>query len=108
MAKGQTHLATLVLETFNQTHFLNGLMPWLVGQHQHGAKCASDKAMQRLLQVYVAMTRPTHLLCLALRQSSLGAGKELAANQEKLMARGWQIQHLSAMADAQGSVLPTG
>jgi hypothetical protein len=64
--------------------------------------------MQRLLQVYVAMTRPTHLLCLALRQSSLGAGKELAANQEKLMARGWQIQHLSAMADAQGSVLPTG
>lgn len=108
MAKGQTHLATLVLETYNQTHFLHGLMPWLVGQHQHGAKCASDKAMQRLLQVYVAMTRPTHLLCLALRQSSLGAGKELAANQEKLMARGWQIQHLSAMADAQGSVLPTG
>jgi len=95
MAKGQTHSATLVLETFNQTHFLHGLMPWLTGQHQNGAKCASDRAMQRLLQVYVAMTRPTHLLCLAFRQSSLGGGKELAANQEKLMARGWQIQHLS-------------
>lgn len=94
MAKGQTHSATLVLETFNQTHFLHGLMPWLTGQHQNGAKCTSDKAMQRLLQIYVAMTRPTHLLCLALRQSSLGGGKELAANQEKLIARGWQIQHL--------------
>jgi DNA helicase II / ATP-dependent DNA helicase PcrA len=99
MAKGQTHSATLVLETYNQTHFLHGLMPWLVGQHQNGAKCASDKAMQRLLQVYVAMTRPTHLLCLALRKSSLGAGKYIAANQEKLMARGWQIRHLAPMAD---------
>lgn len=102
MAKGQTHSATLVLETFNQSHFLHGLMPWLVGQHQNGAKCASDKAMQRLLQVYVAMTRPTHLLCLALQKSSLGAGKDIAANQEKLVARGWQIRHLAPAANTDG------
>lgn len=96
MAKGQTHSATLVLETFNQSHFLHGLMPWLVGKHQYGAKCASDTAMQRLLQIYVAMTRPTHLLCLALRESSLGAGKNIAANREKLVARGWQVRHVAA------------
>ncbi len=95
MAKGQTHSATLLLETFNQTHFLHGLMPWLLGQHQNGAKCASDKAMQRLLQAYVAMTRPTHLLCLALRSSSLGTKKDIATNTAKLMARGWQIRHLA-------------
>lgn len=99
MAKGQTHSATLVLETYNQTHFLHALMPWLVGQHQNGAKCTSDKAMQRLLQLYVAMTRPTHLLCLALRKSSLGTGNDIAVNQEKLMARGWQIRHLAPVAD---------
>lgn len=103
MAKGQTHAATLVLETFNQSHFLHSLVPWLVGQHQNGTKCASDKAMQRLLQVYVAMTRPTHLLCLALRNSSLGAGKDIAANQEKLVARGWQIRHLAPAENTDGS-----
>lgn len=104
MAKGQTHAATLVLETFNQSHFLHGLMPWLVGHHQNGAKCASDKAMQRLLQIYVAMTRPTHLLCLALRESSLGAGKSIAANQEKLVTSGWQIRHLAPAANTDGGV----
>ena len=103
MAKGQTHAATLVLETFNQSHFLHGLMPWLVGKHQHGTKCASDKAMQRLLQIYVAMTRPTHLLCLALRSSSLGTGKDAAENQEKLMASGWQLRHLMPGLDANGT-----
>lgn len=99
MAKGQTHLATLVLETFNKTHFLHSLMPWLLGKHQNGAKCTSDKAAQRLLQIYVAMTRPTHLLCLALRSGSLGVGKENASNHEKLIARGWHIQHLAPPAN---------
>lgn len=101
-AKGQTHLATLVLETFNKSHFLHSLMPWLVGKHQNGTKCTNDKAAQRLLQIYVAMTRPTHLLCLALRSGSLGVGDAYKSNQEKLIARGWRIQHLSPPAAAGG------
>ena len=103
VAKGQTHLATLVLETFNQSHFLHSLMPWLLGNHQNGAKCTSDKSAQRLLQIYVAMTRPTHLLCLALRSGSLGVGATYISNQEKLIARGWRIQPLSPPAVA-GSI----
>jgi hypothetical protein len=95
VAKGQTHLATLILETFNQSHFLHSMMPWLLGRHQNGARCTSDKAAQRLLQVYVAMTRPTHLLCLALRRGSLGVGDAYALNQEKLVAQGWRIQHVT-------------
>lgn len=100
MAKGQTHAATLVLETFNHSHFLHGLMPWLVGKNQYGAKCASDAAMQRLLQIYVAMTRPTHLVCLALRASSLGTGKGVAENEEKLLGRGWQVRYLTPATNA--------
>ena len=100
MAKGQTHTATLVLETFNQSHFLQGLMPWLLGKNKYGVKCTNDKAMQRLLQIYVAMTRPTHLLCLALRESSLGTGKDIAANEEKLLAGGWQVRHLASATNA--------
>lgn len=94
LAKGQTHLATLVLETFSHSHFLDDLMPWLLGKNQNGVKCKTDKATQRLLQVYVAMTRPTHLLCMALRRGSFGSDDEYAAGQEKLTARGWRIQEL--------------
>ena len=94
VAKGQTHSATLVLETFNQSHFLHSLMPWLLGKHQNGTKCNTDKAAQRLMQIYVAMTRPTHLLCLALRKDSLGSGTAYSTNQEKLIACGWRIEHL--------------
>jgi len=102
VAKGQTHLATLILETFNQSHFLHSLVPWLLGKHQNGAKCTSDKAAQRLLQVYVAMTRPTHLLCLALRRGSIGVGDAYASNQKELIARGWRIHHLAPPAPAAG------
>jgi DNA helicase-2/ATP-dependent DNA helicase PcrA len=56
--------------------------------------------MQRLLQIYVAMTRPTHLLCLALRKSSLGTVKDIAENEKKLLARGWQIRHLTSAINA--------
>lgn len=102
MAKGQTHSATLILETFNQSHFLHKLMPWFLGKNQNGAKCTSDKAAQRLLQVYVAMTRPTHLLCLALPSKSLGVGEAYISNQEKLVARGWRIHHLPSVAATEG------
>jgi DNA helicase-2/ATP-dependent DNA helicase PcrA len=96
IAKGQTHLATLILETYNHKHVLNSLMPWLLGNHQNGTKCTSDQAAQRLYQTYVAMTRPTHLLCLAMRNSSLGTGNAFATNQAQLIDRGWKIRHLTS------------
>ncbi len=77
-------------------------MPWLVAKHQNGTKCTNDKAAQRLLQIYVTMTRSTHLLCLALRSGSLGAGGAYKSNQEKLIALGWRIEHLSPTAAAGG------
>jgi hypothetical protein len=95
MAKGQTHLATLILETFNRSHFLEKLMPWLVGEKQNANGCNNAAATQRLLQVYVAMTRPTHLLCLALRKGALGVGDAFISNQQKLIAQGWRIVHLA-------------
>lgn len=95
MAKGQTHLATLILETFNRAHFLEKLMPWLIGMKKNANGCNNDAATQRLLQAYVAMTRPTHLLCLALRRGTLGVGDAYISNQEKLIAQGWHIEHLT-------------
>lgn len=93
-AKGQTHLATLVLETFNYNHFLKSLLPWLTGQKTGGQDCSNNREIKRLLQMYVAVTRPTHLLCLAMRRSSLGDGLTFNRNSDRLTERGWTLQLL--------------
>jgi superfamily I DNA/RNA helicase len=93
-AKGQTHLATLVLETFNYNHFLKSLLPWLAGQKIGGEACSSDREIKRLLQMYVAVTRPSHLLCLAMSRSSFGYGATFERNSDHLTERGWTLQLL--------------
>lgn len=87
--KGQTHLATLVLDTFNRTHFFKKLSPWLYGKKCHSV---TDDATLKL--AYVAMTRPTHLLCLAIPDTSLGKEASLGKNIAKLREFGWKISHL--------------
>ncbi|HAV4812243.1 TPA: AAA family ATPase, partial [Acinetobacter baumannii] len=61
-AKGETHTATLVLETYRNGYDINQLLPLLKGD-----KCKGHVVKKKLL--YVGMTRPTHLLCLALHKS---------------------------------------
>ena len=46
------------------------------------------------LELTVAMTRPTHLLCLALRQSALGEGTKALKRRQALQDRGWHIVEL--------------
>lgn len=85
--KGQTHFATLILDTYCRTHFFKHLLPRLIG--------SKSKVNPKTLRLaYVAMTRPTHLLCLAIAESSLGAGKTFEKNINNLQERGWIIQHL--------------
>lgn len=93
-AKGQTHTATLVLETFSYDHFLDSLMPWILGAQQHGKKSLGVRQRKRLLAMYVAMTRPTHLLCLAISRRSLGEAEAFERNQKLLIGQGWQILHI--------------
>lgn len=81
--KGETHTATLVLETFWYEHNLNSLLPWLCGEYAAG-QVLDDKQKSRLKLHYVAMTRPTHLLCLAMKQSRV-----FDKYREKLRDRGW-------------------
>jgi hypothetical protein len=83
--KGETHTATLVLETFYHTHHLKTLKPWLLGDRS-GGNGASAALQRRLKLHYVAMTRPARLLCLALREDSLNAAEIM-----KLMERGWRV-----------------
>ena len=65
--KGQTHTATLVLDTFNRAYHFNKLQkcvthkPYTVAQR-------TNSLMDRMKLHYVAATRPTHLLCIAARK----------------------------------------
>lgn len=93
-SKGQTHTATLVLETFNYKHFIASLLPWVTGQNSHGGARPGKRSTQRLLAMYVAMTRPTHLLCLAISRRALGEGEAFHTNCAQLREQGWDIQHL--------------
>ncbi len=82
--KGRTHLATLVLETFLQTHNMKAISKYLssatppksVGKNQKRLKCQ-----------YVAMTRARALLCLAIPFDFVDV-----KTQENLKRIGWNIK----------------
>ena len=86
--KGETHTATLVLDTcLNRSHHFKKIFPWIKGKPK---KTVSDPDENRLKLHYVAMTRPSHLLCLAIKKSTLE--KDGAINQkaiDELKSHGW-------------------
>ncbi len=88
--KGETHTATMVLDTFYRKHHLESLKPWLLGK-KFGGGSENDTLLSRLRQHYVAMTRPSHLICLAMREDCLLKG-ELSA----LKNRGWRVARIKA------------
>lgn len=97
--KGKTHSATLILETFRKTHFIQKLMPWLEGKAT-AAKRPQEAAKKDMMLMYVGMTRPTHMLCLAIRQSSLGEGAAGEKRRVALKTAGWSILELTAQDPA--------
>ena len=63
--KGETHTATLILESFNRAYDLKQLLKLLKGQTLNNPSLALKNKIKLL---YVAMSRPTHLLCLAMNK----------------------------------------
>lgn len=93
--KGETHTATLVCETFWYAHNLEKLEPWITGKRS-GYNSDGVQQRTRLKTHYVAMTRPTHLLCLAMKRSAFesNSGDLDPKDIEKLEQRGWQIKYV--------------
>lgn len=90
--KGETHTATLILETFFHRHHLLRLKPWLLGAKTgQGLESATSRIGSSLRQHYVAMTRPSRLLCAAMRVGDLGA-----AEITNLRSRGWRVARIDA------------
>jgi len=88
-AKGQNHTATLVVETFAWKHDLEDLLPWLSGQREGSGQGCGQRREERMRLVYTAMTRPSHLLCLALRRDGVDG-----RTRRDLINCGWRVVNL--------------
>jgi DNA helicase-2/ATP-dependent DNA helicase PcrA len=95
--KGETHTATLVLDTFYKKHHLSELKPWLLGA-KSGGTSGSALLQSRLRLHYVAMTRPANLLCLAMRNDALSDNDRAALEQ-----RGWRLVQCVAVSGGSSS-----
>lgn len=90
--KGETHLATLVLEScVNKAYDLQSVLPFLCGD-QGAAAITDDGLKSQVMNVFVASTRPRRLLAFAMhtdRASLVARGK--------LTAQGWSVLDWTAL-----------
>ena len=84
--KGQTHLATLLLDTHWHNRNIMSILPWLSGSPN---KKPSQRDLTRLKCHYVALTRARGLICIAAPKTSISPeGKGL------LQVAGWNVVDL--------------
>jgi hypothetical protein len=88
-AKGETHLATLVLETYWYDHDLQEIVPFLIDQGDRKV-FKKVRTRKRAKRIFVGMTRPRELLCLAINKNHLHEDQI-----EALDDSGWTIQDLT-------------
>ena len=82
--KGQTHQATLVLETYYYQSDLVTILPYLSGR---GIQNPGMRVQTRFLPLtYVSCTRPSHFLCLAIQKDHINTDQ-----QNQLLEFGWRI-----------------
>jgi len=92
--KGETHTATLVCETFWNKHNLDKLRPWITGDRKGWKTSDGLQQRYRLKVHYVAVTRPTHLLCLAMKRTTFETEQGNLDQDvvDALGQRGWQVK----------------
>jgi DNA helicase-2/ATP-dependent DNA helicase PcrA len=80
--KGETHTATLYLETFYRMYDVEAIIEYMKGIH---LPPKLETVSHALKMAYVGMTRPTHLLCVAAHQSGC------EPHIQELADAGWDI-----------------
>lgn len=88
--KGETHAATLVLETKFRSNDLKSLIDYILAENT--AKPTAATKIKFMKQLYVAFSRPEHLLCLAMDKSGFPS-----EHLGKLDYAGWKICDLTIM-----------
>jgi DNA helicase II / ATP-dependent DNA helicase PcrA len=96
LVKGETHCATLILESFRQsTYDIQEAIPIVLGDQNPNAM-RKQAFPGQLRALYVAATRPTHLLCLASH-----VDRVQAEHLNELKRRGWAVKVVSAGGQSQ-------
>jgi hypothetical protein len=88
--KGETHLASLVLESYgsrSRRFDLELALPFIAGVNEKFDKLKPTQLAQ-MRNLYVAMSRPKHFLCLAANASRVDD-----RTIEALRAKGWEIDN---------------
>ncbi|CAH6902737.1 DNA helicase [Vibrio chagasii] len=93
--KGQTHTATLLLESTNRGPIFGQLKSFITGNEEVEGSTGSKKSW--LNTMYVGLTRPTHLVCLAIPESHKKDARAkapivwLEEDFECLKSLGWKV-----------------
>lgn len=83
--KGETHSATLVLETFlNKKHDLKQLLPYITGEFDTSEFSSNTQVGEHMKRIFVGGTRPREILGMAMHKNHL-----TSEDLEKLRAKGW-------------------
>lgn len=107
--KGETHDATLILETKFSTQFdIREMIPFFINPDlqrpvfdpEHPKTAASNRA-KFMKRTYVAASRPRHLVCVAMHRDRLSAEQRAALADQ----RGWVILDLAEVGDAVAGAL---
>ncbi len=86
--KGETHTATLYLETYYKIYDIGGkILPFVLNPSKPDNACK-----KRLPFAYVAMSRPTHFLCLAVHSNRFKDGVKAYFEDE---SNGWVVEQLT-------------
>ncbi|WP_175393590.1 UvrD-helicase domain-containing protein [Rhodococcus globerulus] len=86
--KGETHTATLLLETFYHKHHLIHLLPKLAGDFGDQIdRPLSARTAKFMRWAYVALTRPTHISCIAIPQRAIDG-----STIDRLGSAGWSVE----------------
>ncbi len=95
--KGQTHTATLILESTNRGPILGQLKPYFL--HEERASEAIKSKREWLNTLYVGLTRPTHLVCIAIPETHKKTGAtNIDWNKqelEKMKENGWKVARVN-------------
>ena len=82
--KGETHTATLYLETFYHDYDIFRIIEYLKGNHSNPTQA---HVIENLKMSYVGMSRPSHLLCVAVHKN------HLVGHEEGLRKAGWDMNY---------------
>ncbi len=84
--KGETHTATCYLETFFYGYDIKRIINYMKGKY---SKPRKKRVIQNLKMAFVGMSRPSHLLCIAVHRDSI------SGQEEALRRSGWNVNNSS-------------